>query len=92
MVSILRRPLDLFIVVTFFLFLLIAVTIGEAKQLIISSYCSHYSFTDLTQSIYGSILSLKDVEGGIWPPPQVVKAYKWWCETYDPLVGHNPMW
>ncbi|XP_064392171.1 sigma intracellular receptor 2-like [Halichondria panicea] len=74
MASILRRPLDLLIIVFFIFFVLIAWTI------------------DFTQSLYGSVLALEDIDEWIWPPAIVLKYYAWWCETYDPLVAHNPMW
>ncbi len=35
---------------------------------------------------------MKDIKEGIWPPPQILSLYAWWCETYDPLVANNPMW
>jgi len=50
-------------------------------------YCA-----DWTQSIYGSILAMEDLEFGWWPPPLILQYYAWWCEKVDPLVGHNPMW
>ncbi len=51
-----------------------------------------FSHTDFTQSLYGSVLALEDIDEWIWPPAIVLKYYAWWCETYDPLVAHNPMW
>lgn len=35
---------------------------------------------------------MKDVQEGLWPPPQLLRMYVWWCENYDPLVANNPMW
>ena len=48
--------------------------------------------TDYTQSVYGSILALEDVDYGAWPPAFIVDMYAWWCENVDQLLGHNPMW
>lgn len=50
------------------------------------------SLSDFTQSVYGSILALEDIDEWVWPPSQVLQAYAWWCEMYDPLLAHNPMW
>ena len=47
---------------------------------------------DFTQCLYGSILALEDIDEWVWPPSVVLRTYAWWCETYDPLVAHNPMW
>lgn len=47
---------------------------------------------DWTQSVYGSILAMEDLEFGWWPPAFILHYYAWWCEAVDPLVGHNPMW
>ena len=121
MASLLRRPFDLFIVVTLFFFLLVAITIGKKKSLIhlcdkciairgtslgtggscikldflslsLSLPTPSLSVSDFTQSVYGSILALEDIDEWVWPPSQLLQAYAWWCETYDPLLAHNPMW
>ena len=42
------------------------------------------SVSDFTQSVYGSILALKDIDEWVWPPSQMLQAYAWWCETYGP--------
>ena len=48
--------------------------------------------TDITQAIYGPILTYKDIDEWVWPPSQLLHGYAWWCKTYDPLVAHNPLW
>jgi hypothetical protein len=52
----------------------------------------YLSVSDFTQSVYGSILALEDIDEWVWPPSQILRMYAWWCETYDPLLAHNPMW
>ena len=104
MTSICKRPIDLVIVVSLFSFVLIAATIGEpCRQLARSSMggaqiddMSTYDLiiADYTQVFDGSICSKGDAEmlQSVWPPPQVLKAYTWWCKTYDPLLARNPLW
>lgn len=88
MASILRRPYDLAIVVCVFFFLLVAVTIGKSWECQ-SGWGIIYLHADFTQAVYGPIQN--QVEG-FWPPPQILRAYAWWAENYDPLLAKNPMW
>lgn len=90
-VNILRRPLDLIIVLIFINFLIIAITIGKIANSILL-HISFCSYLDYTQTVYGSVLAQEDIDYGIWPPVAVLKVYAWWCETYDPLLAHNPSW
>lgn len=96
--SICRRPVDLFFVSVFASFAVIAVTMGKA--LCSALHClwllyaddSADSPADFVQSTYGAVLERETLEYGSWPPRPVVDAYVWWCQNYDSLLGHNPVW
>ena len=46
---------------------------------------------DYIQSIYGAVL--RDLpEPGWWPPSPLLHLFVWWCDSVDPLLGHNPIW
>lgn len=51
-----------------------------------------FCLSDLVQSTYGAVLEQEVLEYGVWPPRAVVDAYVWWCQNYDNLLGHNPIW
>lgn len=56
----------------------------------ISSLPAHQS--DLTQALYGSALTWKESDYGVWPPGFMLDQYIWWCKEVDPLLAHNPLW
>ena len=46
---------------------------------------------DYIQSVYGAVLREPPVASW-WPPAPLLQVYLWWCESVDPLLGHNPVW
>ncbi|XP_065893283.1 sigma intracellular receptor 2-like [Dysidea avara] len=48
---------------------------------------------DYIQSMYGAVLrEPPDMTVGLWPPSFFLEYFLWWCDTVDPLLGHNPVW
>lgn len=92
MAGIWKRPVDLLFVLIFATFAVIAVTIGKYTTLITIIYANGDFRTDFVQSTYGAVLEQEQLEYGVWPPRVVVDVYFWWCQNYDTLLGHNPVW
>ena len=90
------RAVDVFLIVCFFLFAVIALTIGGfvIRTHQVSAVCygvlPHCS-ADLTQAWFGKLDDLT-AEQRFWPPPVVVEYYTWWCKNVDPLLAVNPLW
>ena len=67
------------------------INIHEILLIAVLMYVLIIVVPDYIQSVYGGVLR-NPPEPGMWPPSPVLQAYVWWCDTVDPLLGHNPLW